>query len=260
MRLNGTVFSKVLGMDTDITVVTPNSVKAGKKYKVVYLLHGLCGNSRTWIDYSMLPVYASSGNTIYIMPEAARSFYTDMKYGARYFSYVTEELPEICKSFFNITSERENTAIMGGSMGGYGALKCALTMPERYGVCAAFSSGCLFMKEGFNEMREKGPDSELIENFGEQLMYDFKAIAGENYELRPENDILKLVDKAAKGEYMPQFYLTCGTEDCFYNDHINFCRELEKRNIKYEFETWKARHNFIYFNDALKRAIDKFEL
>ena len=61
-----------------------------------------------------------------------------MKYGLPYFSYLTEELPTICKSIFRISADREHTAVMGGSMGGYGALKCALSKPEQYGMCAAF--------------------------------------------------------------------------------------------------------------------------
>ena len=43
MRLSGSVYSKILDMDTGLTIVTPNKLREGK-YKVVYLLHGLCGN------------------------------------------------------------------------------------------------------------------------------------------------------------------------------------------------------------------------
>jgi S-formylglutathione hydrolase FrmB len=125
MILRGNVFSKILEMDTGITIVTPNDFKMDGTYKVVYLLHGACGNNGTWADYSMLPVYANHGKTIYVLPEVARSFYTDMKYGFKYFSYITEELPNICKTVFNISADREDTAIIGGSMGGYGALNCA---------------------------------------------------------------------------------------------------------------------------------------
>lgn len=32
---------------------------------------------------------------------------------------------------------------MGLSMGGYGALKCALKYPEQYAGCAAFSPACI---------------------------------------------------------------------------------------------------------------------
>ena len=40
MRLSGTVYSEVLEMDTDLTVITPNDLRDAP-YQVVYLLHGL---------------------------------------------------------------------------------------------------------------------------------------------------------------------------------------------------------------------------
>ena len=49
MRLSGSVYSKILDMDTGLTIVTPNKLRESK-YKVVYLLHGLCGNDRSWLD------------------------------------------------------------------------------------------------------------------------------------------------------------------------------------------------------------------
>lgn len=260
MRLSGTVFSETLEMDTGITIVTPNKLNPDGEYRVVYLLHGMSGGSSNWLDYSMLPVYASSGSSIYIMPDAARSFYTDMKYGFKYFTYITEELPNICRNIFNISSNRENTAIMGGSMGGYGALKCALSKPEQYGMCGAFSSGCLFLREGLDELRRNGMPQEFRDNFGNQLAADFVSIFGENFEWKPEYEILELAKKAKAGGIIPKLYLTCGTEDYFYRDHLRFWNELSKMNIAFEFEEWKARHDFIYFNDALKKAIDKFAL
>mgnify|MGYP002341754989 CR=1 FL=1 len=114
MRLSGSVYSKILDMDTGLTIVTPNKLREGK-YKVVYLLHGLCGNDRSWLDYSMLPAYAAKGDTVYVMPDAGRSFYSNMKYGFDYQRYVTEELPVICRNMFNISAAREDTGIMGCS-------------------------------------------------------------------------------------------------------------------------------------------------
>lgn len=259
MRLTGSVFSKTLDMDTGITVVTPNILREGD-YKVVYLLHGVSGDSRTWLDYSLLPVYASSAHSVFIMPDAARSFYTNMSYGFDYYTYITDELPEICENTFRISSSRENTAIMGGSMGGYGALKCALSRPDRYGMCAAFSSGCLFLKEGLAELREHGMGEAFINTFGKQLARDFAAIFSDSYDYKPEYDILALAQAAKACGALPELYLTCGDGDFFINDHLRFCGELDKEGVPYSFEHWDAQHNFVYFNEALRRAIEHFGL
>lgn len=259
MRLSGTVFSNTLEMDTTISIVTPNHLTQDQPYKVAYLLHGLCGNSSSWLDYSLLPLYAMNGSTVYILPDAARSFYTDMKHGFRYFTYITEELPQICRSVFRISAERENTAILGCSMGGYGALKCAFTKPEQYGMCGAFSSGCLFMKENMDFIQSQGWDT-AAQLFGRQLLTDIPAAFGQNLEWQPDYEISELARQAKESGLLPELYLTCGTEDHFYPDHVKFGKLLDELGIAYTFEQWQAKHDLYYFNDALKKAIDKFRL
>ena len=257
MRLSGTVFSNTLGMDTDISLILPNKLKEEGSYRVAYVLHGLCGNNKTWLDYSLLPVYASGGDIIYILPEVQRSFYTDMKHGLRYYTYITEELPFICQNVFRISAKREDTMILGGSMGGYGALRCALSKPEQYGFCGAFSSGCLFLKEGMEETRKYGMRPEYQASFGEQLIQDFRAAFGEELCWSPDIDILELAGSVGKRGVQPRLYLTCGTKDPFYKDHKRFCKELDKLGLSYTFEEWEASHDFLYFNEAMRRAIER---
>lgn len=259
MRLSGTVFSQTLEMDTTISVITPNNLTGDRPYKVAYVLHGLCGNSSSWLDYSLLPLYAMNGSTIYILPDAGRSFYTDMRHGFRYFTYVTEELPEICRSVFRVSARREDTAILGCSMGGYGALKCALSKPERYGMCGAFSSGILSARENLALMKAQGIEA-ATKQFGKQLVSDVVSVFGEDLTWKPEYEIAGLAKAAKESGLLPQLYLTCGTEDHFYPDHQRFCQTLDGLEIPYTFESWQAKHDLYYFNDALKKAIDRFAL
>lgn len=260
MILKGNVFSKTLEMDTGITVVTPNQFKREGNYKVAYLLHGICGNSSTWLDYSMLAVYANYGNTIYVMPDGGRSFYTDMKLGFSYFTYITEELPEICKSIFNIASEPKNTAILGASMGGFGALRCGLSRPDLYGMCGAFSSPCLFLKEGMEYQRENSSNPEFIARYGKKTIEDFVLAFGESLEWNPEDEILELIKQQKKEPNQPRVFMACGTEDMFHEDHLRFKKEVECIGYSLVYEEWEGNHDFVFFNEALKRAIKHFEL
>ena len=59
MILRGNVFSKVLEMETGISILFSNNFDRSQDYKVIYLIHGMCGDSSNWIDYTMLPVYAN---------------------------------------------------------------------------------------------------------------------------------------------------------------------------------------------------------
>lgn len=259
MILKGTIFSDILEMETSITVVGPSHTPKEGTYKVAYVLHGLCGNNSTWSDYSMLPYYAMEGSTLYILPEVSRSFYTDMKFGLSYFSYLTEELPTLCKSLFHISAERENTAVIGGSMGGYGALKCACSKPLQYGMCGAFASACLFLEEGLSDLRAKGEKEKMIQSFGEKLLMDFSSAFGPELMPSPSDDLLTLAEKSAPSS-LPNLYLTCGTEDPFYQNHLRFCKELQAKAINYTFEEWQDNHDFSFFDRSLKKTIDFFNL
>lgn len=256
MILRGNVFSKILGIDTGITVIIPNKFKVTNKYKVAYVLHGLGGNNGNWADNSMLPVYANDYNTVFIMPEVVRSLYSDMKYGQKYFTYITEELPEICQSVFNISSKREDTAIIGGSMGGYGALKGGLSKPNQYGYICAFASACLFLKENLDNQRINGDTEEFKAMYGEQLPNDFKSIFGEELEWDSSCEILELAKKINNQAIKPKIYMCCGEEDPFKMDNRKLKDEIDKLDYEIIYEEINGNHDFYFFDEALKKSLD----
>lgn len=260
MILRGNVFSKMLEMDTGLTLVTPNVLRPEGQYRVCYLLHGLYGNCNTWLDYSMLPDYASQGKTVYIMPEVARSFYTDMQHGFNYFSYVTEELPAMCKNVFNISAAREDTAVIGASMGGYGALRAALSKPEQYGMCAAFASCNLFLKEGLEHHRANCTKPEFIQRYGAKLIADFACIYGESLTWKEEYEISNLAHKATRSPQRPSLYMACGSKDPFRQDNLRMRQIFEAMDFNFTYEEWEGMHDFAFFNRALKKAIAHFGL
>jgi putative tributyrin esterase len=253
MILRGSVFSTVLEMATGLTIVAPNRFKSDDEHPVVYLLHGMSGNSGDWVDYTRLPLYAEAYDAIIVMPEVGRSFYTDMKYGQRFFGYVADELPAIVAQTFNVSSRREDTAVIGASMGGYGALKCALTRPDRYGRCAALSSACLFLKDGLATLRAGSHTEAVREQWGTQLLADFVSIFGEDFAWLPENDLLALAERA--GGEAPALYLTCGGEDPFLEDHRRFQAALAERGINRTYEEAPGRHDWRFFDSGLERAL-----
>ncbi|GHU82899.1 tributyrin esterase [Spirochaetia bacterium] len=255
MILRGSVYSESLHMHTGINVLVPEKL-TGDRYKIAYLLHGLHGNQDTWLENTLLPVYAQTYNTIFVMPEVGRSFYADMKYGHNYFTYISEELPEICGKVFAISAKREDTAIMGCSMGGYGALKAALTKPERFSFCGAISPACLFMGGPLTELRTNsaqwlkigGPEA------GE-ILRDFYAIFGDDLIFSPDDEILELAQKSNTAPVKPKIYAACGTEDNLYKENLRFKEEIEKLNFDYTFESWKGIHDWYFFDEGLKKTL-----
>lgn len=258
MILRGTVFSKTLGMETGLTIVAPETPPPAGGYKAAYLLHGLGGGSGTWADCSMLPVYGEKGSAVYILPDAGRSFYRNMVHGFPYFTYLTEELPDICKNLFQISARREDTAVIGCSMGGYGALLCALSRPDRYGMCGAFSAGWLFLGEVLTGWRNRDP--RLLARFGERMVKDVADIFGESLEWKPEYELLELAGGLRDACQKPSIYMACGKSDPYRKENERFWQGLQGLGVDCLYEEWAGMHDFSFFDEALKRAVKKFSL
>jgi S-formylglutathione hydrolase FrmB len=145
-------FSETLEVGTLITAVLPQAtegqigVSGGDpggghlgEPPVLYLLHGLSDDHTAWTRYTSIERYATAAGLAVVMPAVGRSFYTDEVHGHRYWTYVSEELPQLVQEFFRVSSRPEQTFVAGLSMGGYGALKLALRYPERYAAAASLS-------------------------------------------------------------------------------------------------------------------------
>jgi len=257
MILRGAFYSETLEMETSVAFALPDRKRGAAPRAVVYLLHGLKGRAGDWLDYSMLPSYAGRYDALFVMPEAGRSFYCDMEYGQRFFSYVADELPSAVGEAFAVSAGREDTLVVGASMGGYGALKLALSRPERYGACAAFSSPCLFLQEGLAYQREREASGEFRAAYGDRLINDFHAIFGPALEWRERDDVLALARKAASAPARPRVYLACGTADPFLADNRRFAAELARLGLEAEYEERPGSHEFRFFDAALERALER---
>ena len=256
MILRGDFLSEILGMYTNIQVLIPDQNTGDKTCRVVYLLHGLRGNQGTWLDNTMLPVYAKEYNAVFIMPEAGRSFYTNQKYGRDYFTFVSEELPWICKKIFNVSSHREDTAVMGCSMGGYGALRMTLAKPEQFGFCGAIAPACLYFKDLLDGLR-KDPGPWLKTGPEAAAIYqDLKTIYGDDLAYRSDYDIIELVRHFPGASPKPVIYATCGTEDDMRNDNLRFRDDMKGSGFRYTYEEWAGKHDWYFFNEALKKTLN----
>lgn len=258
MILRGTIFSRVLEMDTPITVVGPDVCDGAAPRKVVYLLHGLCGGASSWTDNTMLPYYARNLNAVFVLPEAGRSFYTDLQYGQQFFTYVSRELPELAAGIFNVSAKREDTVVMGGSMGGFGALKCALSRPDFFGACCAFAPACLFLPEQLKAFAEQGAPGASCSPGGwvpnAQLKRDFLAMFGPELRLAESDGVMALAAGVPAGT-RPRLYLACGLEDSLLPDSRRFASDVAAMDFGITYEELPGRHNWRFFNQALESGL-----
>lgn len=242
----GTIFSQAMGMRTGLTVVTPTLIDdtVDTSYKVVYLLHGLSDDHTCWLNNTQLTLISDEYNVAFICPEVQHSFYADMAYGLPYFTYITEELPKICKKLFCISHKREDTYVMGLSMGGYGALKCALSKPEQYVGCGAFSSAC--------DLAERIKENTLLS------MAERQGIVGMALELSPKNDLFQLAEKCSASPVKPGIFMTCGSEDFLLEGNHKFRDFVKPLGYDFTYQEWPGTHNWYFWDESLRRALTHF--
>lgn len=240
----GTIRSQILDMDTLVNVVLPYDypqAEPERTYKTLYLLHGNKQNADAWMRFSEAERLANELGFVLIMPEVQRSFYTDMKFGLRYFSYVTEELPIVMNKMFRIPQERERTFVGGLSMGGFGAMKCVLNRPDLYAGALCFSSAFYRLDEP-----EKMTHIRLCE---------MQSMIGLDFAIEKENDLNAMMDRYPNHIKKPILYIACGTEDFLYEHNQRMCRELEFRHFPYRYEEWEGIHNWKFWNVALQKGM-----
>ena len=85
--------SKTLDLAMSFQVIIPQEFK--EPLPVLYLLHGLSDDDHSWLDNTALVRYASDMQLVIVMPQVHRSFYTDMVEGGAYWTFLTEELPDL---------------------------------------------------------------------------------------------------------------------------------------------------------------------
>lgn len=231
--------SKALEMNTSFQVFLPDEGDLSQ-VKVVYLLHGLTDNCTGWTRYSSCERYARERGVALVIPEVQRSFYIDGVYGLNYFTYVSQELPAACQRMFGLSSAREKNYVMGLSMGGYGALKCALTCPDRYAGCGSFSGVTdlkAFMSRQALPMHSR----------------EFTALLGESHVVGEENDLFALAEKA---ENAPPVYLSCGEQDVHYPMNTAFAEKLEQLGITHRYDHREGNHSWDFWDKSIQDCFD----
>jgi S-formylglutathione hydrolase FrmB len=231
--------SKALEMNTSFQVFLPDEGDLSQ-VKVIYLLHGLMDNCTGWTRYTSCERYARERGVALVIPEVQRSFYIDGVYGLKYFTYVARELPQVCRRMFGLSAHRDKNFVMGLSMGGYGALKCALTYPENYAGCGSFS--------GVTDLKDFMSRQALTLH-----PWEFTALLGPERQVGPENDLSHL---ARQVKNPPAIYVSCGEQDPHYAMNCEFDRLLTELGIDHRYDRRKGGHSWDFWDRSIQDCMD----
>lgn len=211
-----------------------------KKFKTLYLLHGLHGQCTDWMSYSRIRRWAEANDLAVVMPSGDNSFYADRPDAkANYGEFLGRELVEVTRAMFPLSDKREDTFIGGLSMGGYGALRTGLKYHETFGAIIALSSAFKqFEAEeiSFREYREVcfGPLTEAA---------------------KTDKNPRILMEALADNPRKPAIYIACGLQDELLPWSRLYHELLKGYGFDVVYEEWEGDHDWEFWDAGIEKAI-----
>lgn len=220
-------------------LVQANYVRGNQQLPTVWLLHGLGGDATAWLRRTDIELLATQYRVAVVMPETGRGFYTNMAHGLRYWDYLTQELPERMRYTFPLSAAPQKNFLMGNSMGGYGALRWALTYPANFSAVAALS-----------------PVADLSRFRQEQarLMPDFDLAFAPDKLRGTANDLSELLKRLPEDTRL-RILTTTGTRDILRTMDEAFSQALTERlPAQSEWHIQDGQHDWRLWNRELPMA------
>ncbi len=231
-------FSRVLEKQVGLYALIPDAGRG--PFPVFYLLHGLSDDYTIWHRRTRIEWYVRDLPLIVAMPDGFRGFYTDNAEGPAYGRYMLEDAVGFAERVLPAIGNRSGRCIGGLSMGGYGALRLALSRPDMF-VSATSHSGAIFPWD---------------RDFPERLQIEMRRIFG----AKPrgsEHDILALARKLKRRgkNPFPKLRLDCGTGDGLIAQNRALHAEFDRIGIPHEYEEFPGGHEWDYWDARIREAI-----
>ncbi|WP_299479300.1 alpha/beta fold hydrolase [uncultured Roseibium sp.] len=129
-----------------------------RRFPVIYLLHGNFDDYDVWLEHFGVPVILdrmiAAGNIpelIVVMPNGGNryggGFYRNSPVSGNWADFISIDLVEFVDEHFQTLSNPVSRAVVGHSMGGYGALNLGMNHPDVFSVVWALSPCCLVPSE-----------------------------------------------------------------------------------------------------------------
>ena len=238
--------SEVLGRQTSIDVIIPQKRTNGEigiennakdeKYKTLVLLHGLSDNSSIWARRTSIDRYATEKGIAVIMPSGDRSFYTNMRYGDRFSDFIGKEVLAVAREYLPLSEKREDTFLAGNSMGGYGAMKTALKVPENFSAAVGLSSVADVKKF----MKEYTPD------LGKVIFGD---------EVPDSEDLFALTTACENDPLRPRLYMIQGLGDFMLEENRRLAEHIKTLNYDFTYEEYEGIHDWAFWDTYIQYAM-----
>lgn len=261
--------SRILRQDVKFSVCLPvNYYDGNQSYPVVYLLHGLGDDETAWLEYGQISQssehLAEKGEIvpmIFIMPQGYRNYYVnDYKGTFLYQDMFVKELVPYIDSLFRTIADKQHRALMGYSMGGFGALILHLEHPDIFGSAVPLS---ISIRTDEQYMTEDA--SEWDEQWGRLFGGPGLNGADRITEYYKQNNPFYIIPELSPDDFKNyHIYIDNGDKEqtlCRSNEELHIL--MREMNFPHEYRVRNGGHSFEYWCSALPNALrfisDAFE-
>jgi len=250
---SGTFSSPSLGREVSYVVDLPPSYEtsAPRRYPVVYALHGLFEGSGFWERRGLAAILAelrakgAVPELLVVAVDGSNSFFVNAP-GGRYEDLVTRDVVAHVESSYRVVPGRAGRALLGISMGGYGALHIAFDQPGLVTAVATHSAMLLEQIPTAAQGARRGQMAAFHQVFGDPI----------DAALWTANDPLALAAKVDP-KAAPALYLDCGAEDRYglANGHRALDRVLSERGVAHAFALPPGDHGYEFVRARLAESL-----
>ncbi|MBR2264805.1 MAG: hypothetical protein IJ917_10800 [Firmicutes bacterium] len=256
--------SEYLMGNTQVSIILPDKpwmtkskefYESGKKYKVLWLLHGTFGDHTDWIRKSNIELYACERDLIVVMPSALNTNYAnweDFSIGYNMYDFLTEELMPLVHNWFPASDKREDNFIAGLSMGGRGTCVYAFNHPELFAGAAILSAA----PRDIEWDRKKNPD------FFKRTQGSIDNRGGYEAYVASYENTWRVLDEAVQNNVdLPKLYFACGKDDMLYEGFKHFKNHAKKIGLEAKFEEIPGyKHEWRFWDLTIEKALDYFDI
>lgn len=248
--------SKCLMRTVDINIILPvdhldmNSMTYQHQvpFKTLYLLHGIFGDQNDWLYGTRIQRWANERQLCVIMPSGENMFYVDNEETHKLFGqFIGQELVEMTRAMFPLSSKKEDTFIAGLSMGGYGAIVNGLKYNQTFGYIAGLSSGLLL--EDWISCQKPLIEVSDSKKYYESIFGDLSQLKGS------DKDYFALVEQKDIKE-IPHIYLCIGTEDFLLENNREYRDFLIKKGVDITYEEGRGGHEWDFWDRYILRVLE----